>query len=77
MTAGNTHTSSIWCITAESMASILMMQVFLKPEDTYAIHIDVKTADKNTTRVSISNLFSAETAKVGVYVAACGGRMRL
>lgn len=49
------------------------LQVFLKPEDTYAIHIDVKTADKNTTRVSVSNLFNAETAKVCAYVAACGG----
>ena len=42
----------------------MIFQVFLKPGDTYAIHVDVKTADKNTTRVSISSLFNAEAAKV-------------
>lgn len=41
----------------------LYLQVFVKPGDTYAIHVDVKTADKNTTRVSISDLFSAEAVK--------------
>ncbi len=40
------------------------MQVLLKPGDTYSIHIDVKTADKNTTRISISNLFNPESLKV-------------
>ena len=46
------------------------MQVFVKPGDTFAIHVDVRTADKNTTRVSISNLFNPETVKVSGYVAA-------
>lgn len=41
-----------------------LMQILVQPADTYSIHIDVKTTDKNTTRVSISNLFNPEALKV-------------
>ena len=41
-----------------------LVQILVQPADTYSIHVDVKTADKNTTRVSISNLFNPEALKV-------------
>ena len=40
------------------------MQVLLQPGENYSMHIDVKTRDKNVTRISISNLFSPSSAKV-------------
>ncbi len=41
-----------------------LVQILVQPADTYSIHVDVKTADKNTTRVSMSNLFNPEALKV-------------
>ena len=40
------------------------VQILVQPADTYSIHVDVKTTDRNTTRVSISNLFNPEALKV-------------
>lgn len=40
------------------------VQVLLKPGETYSMHVDVKTRDKNVTRVSVSNLFHPDSAKV-------------
>ena len=44
------------------------MQVLVKSGDKYSIHIDVKTADKNTTRISISNLVNIEALKVILHI---------
>lgn len=40
------------------------VQILVQPADTYSIHVDVKTTDRNTTCVSISNLFNPEALKV-------------
>lgn len=40
------------------------VQILVQPADTYSIHVDVKTTDRNTTRISISNLFNPDALKV-------------
>lgn len=45
-------------------AAPVWLQVLLKPGDTYIVHADIKTSDKNTARVSISNLFNPQALKV-------------
>ena len=47
------------------------MQVLLKPGESYSIHVDIKTSDKNVTRISISSLISPGNAKVSFVVTAC------
>ncbi|DBA73164.1 TPA: hypothetical protein ACH3X2_010098 [Trebouxia sp. C0005] len=41
----------------------LYLQILVQPADTYSIHVDVKTTDRNTTRISISNLFNPDALK--------------
>ncbi len=45
-----------------------MVQVKLASGDLFSIHVDVTSADGNTYRISMGNIFKADAAKVGLFL---------
>lgn len=51
---------------------IVCKQVKVSPVKVFVIHVEVMTADQNTHRISISNMYTPDTLKVGQAFAFCG-----
>lgn len=62
---GQSHVGSCSCLACLALSTIDGLQVQLVPGKLFALHIDVTKTDGNVLRISVSNIYSADSEKVG------------